>query len=85
MDFFGYDISDFITCEIPGCGQKAIDICHIEARSHFGKKKEDEANDIVNLMAKCRKHHEMFGDKKQFKEYLTNIHQAHICAHQGRS
>lgn len=30
MKFFGYDVSDFIPCEL--CGAKAVDIHHVEAR-----------------------------------------------------
>jgi hypothetical protein len=40
------------------------------ARS-IAKSKE---NDITNLMALCRKCHAEKGDKKQFREYLQNIH-----------
>jgi hypothetical protein len=32
------------------------------------------ADTIENIMALCRKHHEEFGDKKQWKEWLTKLH-----------
>jgi 5-methylcytosine-specific restriction endonuclease McrA len=72
LDHFGYSISDFIHCEI--CGDKAIDIHHIHARS----KRKDLENDIANLMAVCRICHEKYGDNKQFQEQLQNIHDNRI-------
>jgi 5-methylcytosine-specific restriction endonuclease McrA len=68
LDYFGYDISDFIPCEV--CQSQSVDVHHIWARS-IAKTKE---NDITNLMALCRKCHAAKGDKKQFREYLQNIH-----------
>jgi hypothetical protein len=69
MDYFGYDVSDFIPCEC--CGAKAVDINHIVARGMGGSKKRDV---IENLMAICRPHHEMYGDKKQYRDYLQITH-----------
>lgn len=69
MDFFGYDISDFISCEV--CGSRANDIHHIEARGMGGSK---EADNIENLQALCRKHHLEFGDKKEWKDWLKKLH-----------
>jgi 5-methylcytosine-specific restriction endonuclease McrA len=70
LNHFGYDISDFIPCEV--CGKKAIDIHHVEARGLGGSK---EADNIENLMALCREDHIKFGDKKQYKEFLKDKHQ----------
>jgi 5-methylcytosine-specific restriction endonuclease McrA len=70
MNHFGYDISDFIPCEV--CGKKAIDIHHVEARGLGGSK---EADNIENLMALCREDHVKFGDKKQYKDFLKEKHQ----------
>ena len=66
---FGYDISDFIPCEV--CGKTAVDIHHIEARGIGGSK---EADNIENLMALCREDHLKYGDKKQYKEFLKDKH-----------
>jgi len=69
LDYFGYDTSDFIPCEM--CNAVAVDIHHVEARSMGGSKKKDE---IDNLMALCRKCHVDYGDKKQFKDLLKTVH-----------
>lgn len=69
LSFFGYTEADFIPCEI--CGSRAVDIHHIDARGMGGTKKADT---IDNLMALCREHHMEFGDKKDHKEYLRDIH-----------
>ncbi len=68
MDFFGYDVSDFIPCEI--CGNQAVDIHHIFARSI----RKDLENDVSNLMALCRKHHVKYGDKKSERNFLIDMH-----------
>ena len=69
MSFFGYDVSDFIPCEV--CGSQAQDIHHIECRGMGGTK---QADTIQNLMAVCRDCHINFGDKKEHKEYLQDVH-----------
>ena len=69
FNHFGYDISDFIPCEV--CGKTAVDIHHIEARGIGGSK---EADNIENLMALCREDHLKYGDKKQHKEWLKDKH-----------
>lgn len=69
LNHFGYDISDFIPCEV--CGKTAIDIHHIEARGIGGSK---QADNIENLMALCREDHIKYGDKKQYKEFLKEKH-----------
>lgn len=59
----------FIECEC--CGSKAVDIHHIENRSH----RKDLENDINNIMALCRNCHEKYGDKKQYMDWLKETHQ----------
>ena len=70
LNYFGYDTTDFIPCEV--CGAIANDIHHITARGMGGSKHRDN---IENLMALCRKHHEELGDKKQHKDFLIITHQ----------
>jgi 5-methylcytosine-specific restriction endonuclease McrA len=65
----GYKTTDFIPCEV--CGSQAVDVHHIEARGMGGSKKADV---IDNLMGLCRKCHIEYGDKKQYKEFLKDIH-----------
>lgn len=74
LSHFNYDESDFIPCEV--CESKAVDIHHIKARGMGGSSKAD---DINNLMALCRKCHIIFGDKKAYIEYLTEIHNKKIA------
>ena len=69
MKYFGYHLSDWLPCEICGC--QAVDLHHIEARGMGGTKTKDT---IENLMALCRGHHVQFGDKKQHKEMLIEVH-----------
>ena len=69
FDYFGFDVSDFIPCEI--CEAKAVDIHHIDARGMGGTKRKD---DISNLMALCRSCHEKYGDITELKEKLKEIH-----------
>jgi len=65
----GYKKTDFIPCEV--CGSQAVDIHHINARGMGGSKTADV---IENLMGLCRKCHIEYGDKKQHKEFLKDIH-----------
>ena len=65
----GYKTTDFVPCEV--CGSQAVDVHHIEARGIGGTKKADV---IDNLMGLCRKCHIEYGDKKQYKEFLKEIH-----------
>ena len=69
----GYKTTDFVPCEV--CGSQAVDVHHIEARGMGGNKKADI---IENLMGLCRKCHIEYGDKKQYKEFLKEIHLKNI-------
>jgi 5-methylcytosine-specific restriction endonuclease McrA len=73
LTYFGYDESDFIPCEV--CNYKAVDIHHIDCRGMGGSKKADV---ISNIMALCRECHVKYGDKKDFKEYLQDIHNSKL-------
>ena len=75
FNHFGYDISDFIPCEV--CGKVAVDIHHIEARGIGGTKLGDT---IDNLMALCREDHIKYGDKKQYKDFLKCKHAERISS-----
>lgn len=71
FSFFGYSRGDFIPCEI--CNSTAVDIHHIESRGRGGNP-SGEKDAIENLMALCRADHEKYGDKKQHKEWLKEVH-----------
>lgn len=75
LDFFGYGLEDFVPCEI--CGGRAVDIHHIKSRGMGGSKIKDF---IENLMGVCRKHHDEYGDKVQFVEFLQTIHKNFMAA-----
>ena len=69
LKHFGYDENSFIHCEI--CKRKAIDIHHINSRGMGGSIQRDK---IENLMALCRECHIKYGDKKQYKDMLNEVH-----------
>lgn len=69
LNYFGYDESDFIPCEV--CNKQAVDIHHIQAKGIGGSKTKDN---IENIMAVCRECHIKYGDKKQYKDFLKQIH-----------
>jgi hypothetical protein len=73
LNYFGFEKSDFIPCEI--CGSTAVDIHHINARGMGGSKSKDV---IENLMAVCRKCHLDYGDKEQHKDLIISIHNKYI-------
>ena len=68
-DYFGYGIDDFIACAL--CGDKAVDIHHIDCRGMGGAEDKDT---IENLMALCRKCHIVYGDIKNQVQFLKHIH-----------
>ena len=69
MKHFGFVVAEECFCEI--CGIYANDIHHIDARGMGGSNEKDNIN---NLMALCRKHHIEYGDVKDKKEWLKDIH-----------
>jgi uncharacterized protein with PIN domain len=73
LTYFGYDETDFIPCEV--CNKQAVDIHHIEAKGMGGSKTKEN---IENIMALCRDCHMKYGDKKQYKDFLKQIHATKI-------
>jgi ribosome-binding protein aMBF1 (putative translation factor) len=73
LEFFGFDTESFIPCEV--CGQKAVDIHHIQARGMGGSKSADY---IGNLMAVCRRCHHKYGDIKKYMDFLKEAHSDYI-------
>lgn len=62
MNALGYDISDFMLCEITG--KKGVDIHHIVNRE----------NRIENLMLLTREAHSQYGEIKNKMVYLLETH-----------
>jgi hypothetical protein len=73
LSHFNYSLEDYMPCEV--CGNRAIDVHHIEARGMGGTSQKDE---IEGLMGLCRECHIHFGDKKQYIDYLKETHQSFI-------
>ena len=76
----GYDVCDVIICEIPDCGQVAVDIHHIEPRGMGGSKNKD-VNE--NLIALCRPSHDKAEASEYSKKYLLQLAKERINANTG--
>lgn len=72
LNYFKPHDDQNIPCEV--CNNKAVDIHHIILRSKFGKKMKVEQDKVENLIALCRKCHDMAHAETFSKEYLTTIH-----------
>jgi 5-methylcytosine-specific restriction endonuclease McrA len=66
MEHFDYIEQDLIPCEV--CMGRAVDIHHIVYRSQGG------TDEVRNLMALCRKHHDQAHDEKLKEAELKLIH-----------
>ena len=78
FDFFNVDydhVSGWHDCVSEISGENAVDIHHIDSRGMGGSKNADR---IENLMALTREEHEFYGDKKQYLEYLKQVHGDYI-------
>ena len=69
LDYFDYDIADFIPCE--NCNKKAVNIHHISKRGMGGTKTKDY---IENLAAVCMKCHNRADNDPKFNEQLKKKH-----------
>ena len=71
MKYFGYDVCDFIPCEI--CGAGSVDIHHIQGRG--------EGKDVPeNLVALCRDCHADCHNEKISKEEIRERHDMKMLA-----
>ena len=66
LKHFGYGEQDHVPCEV--CGSPGVDIHHINYRSRGG------ADDIENLMALCRYHHDLAHSEVLTSDHLQSIH-----------
>jgi hypothetical protein len=78
LEHFGFDITDFVSCEV--CGKQATEIHHIDCKGMGGSKTKDN---IENLQAVCRGCHIKFGDKKHWMDYLKDIHTQKMKDHEA--
>ena len=70
MDYFGYDISDFIPCEV--CGAKCQDVHHVDIKGMGGSHLQDRIDNLIGL---CRLDHERAHgtESKYYKELFKEI------------
>ena len=73
LKYFGYGEQDFVPCEI--CGKMAVDVHHIKYRSQGGK------DNIENLMALCRYHHNQAHNNKVHRQVFQTRHEMFINAY----
>ncbi len=73
LDYFGFDKTDFISCEC--CGSKAVDIHPLESKGMGGSKTKDY---IENLIAVCRNCHNQCHDSKEFNNEAKEIHLSNL-------
>ena len=71
LKHFEYGEQDFIPCE--HCGAKAVDIHHIKYRSQGGR------DEISNLIALCRKCHDMAHNKELTESDLRLLHRRRMA------
>lgn len=76
--FFGLGMDEGGVSEISG--QPAHWVHHIDARK-MGGTTDPRIEHIENLMAITKDEDEEYGDKKQFKDWLKQIHRAFILDH----
>lgn len=70
LKHFGYGEQDFVPCEV--CGSQAADVHHINYKSRGGD------NNITNLMALCRHHHNLAHAEVLSEDHLQEIHDAFL-------
>ncbi len=68
----GYCREDVIICEM--CNEIAVDIHHIDYKSQGG------TDEVKNLIALCRKHHDLAHAKKIEKPIMFEIVERRIAA-----
>jgi len=66
LKHFGYGDQDFVPCEL--CESGAAEVHHVNYRSLGG------GNDIENLMALCRFHHDLAHAGGLKEDFLQDVH-----------
>ena len=75
LDFFNYVEQDYIPCEME-CGDKAVDVHHLQSRGMGGSKNKDY---IENLMGLCRDCHIKAESDSSFNMYCRIKHLENVC------
>ena len=75
LDFFNYGEQDFIPCEME-CGDRAVDVHHLQSRGMGGSKNKDY---IENLMGLCRDCHIKAESDSSFNMYCRIKHLENVC------
>ena len=75
IDFFNYFHDEHIPCEM--CGDKAVDVHHLDKQSKFGSKKEKDY--IENLIGVCRDCHIKAESDPIFNMYCKIKHLENVC------
>lgn len=75
LDFFNYVEQDYIPCEME-CGDKAVDVHHLQRRGMGGSKSLDY---IENLMGLCRDCHIKAESDPSFNMYCRIKHLENVC------
>ena len=73
LDYYGYDFTDFIGCEI--CNAPSVDIHHLIIKGMGGSKTKDY---IENLMALCRSCHTKCHSSIEFNSKAKEIHNKNL-------
>ena len=73
MKHFGYSEGDYIPSEYSGL--PCQDIHHIDCKGMGGSKEKDY---IENLMGLTRREHDMWGDKKEYMDFLIEVHKSFL-------
>ncbi len=73
LDYYGYDETDFIGCEI--CGSKTVDVHHLIAKGMGGSKTKDY---IENLIGVCRDCHVKCHGSIEFNNKAKEIHKKNL-------
>ena len=72
-DHFGYMPGEAMTCELTGYVSRHNNLHHIVARQMGGNPLGDR-DEVVNVMCIRTDLHDMYGDKKQYMDFLKEAH-----------
>jgi hypothetical protein len=77
IEFWGYGEQDFIPCIV--CGERSADVHHLEPKGMGGSKEKDN---IENLVALCRRCHDLCHNDKNFNQLVKNMQEVIMQDHE---